>query len=264
MAVKVGLALGSGGSRGLAHIGVLKAFEEEGIPVDAAAGSSMGGLVAALYGVGHDADQLKKLALMFRRKYYIDVTVPRMGFVSGVRIKQLLRMLAKERRLEDLDRPTTVVAADLKSGERVKFTKGPLETAVRASIAIPGIFVPEMVDGRPLVDGGVIDRVPAGVVKEMGIDITVAVDVSFFNAEAEISSIYDVMMQSMEIMGRELLKHREIDADIMIRPVTSYYHAFSFAAVEELIELGYTAAMEQMPAIRKALKRAEEENKNER
>ncbi len=120
--------------------------------------------------------------------------------------------------LKSLSIPIGIVATDLLTGEKVVFKQGPVAEAVRASIAIPGIFVPEKYNGRILVDGGVSDRVPVSVAKEMGADIVIAVDVSRVKRNAEITSIYDVIMQSIDIMQTEIIKNREIASDIMIRP----------------------------------------------
>ncbi|MFC5712259.1 patatin-like phospholipase family protein [Thalassorhabdus alkalitolerans] len=256
----IGLALGSGGVRGFAHIGVIKTLLKHEIPIHFVAGSSMGALVGAMYGAGHSIENMEKMAVMFRRKFYIDFTVPKMGLITGKRLKELIYMLSKQKNIEDLKVPVHIVATDLKSGERVVFKKGPVADAVRASISIPGIFIPEKIDGRLLVDGGVIDRVPASVVKEMGADLTIAVDVSFYERETEISSIYDVIMQSMEIMGRQLLQYREIEADIMIRPITKYYNSIVFEEVNELIALGEKAAEGQIHHIKEMLTKWREKN----
>ena len=109
--------------------------------------------------------------------------------------------------------------------------KDPIADAVRASISIPGIFVPEKIDGRLLVDGGVIDRVPVSVVKEMGADIVIAVDVSRVKTDAEITNIYDVIMQSLDIMQMELVENRQIASDIMIRPPVEKYSARAFTNI---------------------------------
>ena len=116
-------------------------------------------------------------------------------------------------------------------GEKVVFTKGPVADAVRASISIPGIFVPAKIDGRLLVDGGVIDRVPVSVVKEMGADLVIAVDVSRVKTDAEITNIYDVIMQSLDIMQMELVENRQIASDIMIRPPVEKYSARAFTNI---------------------------------
>src|SRR5690606_3313588 len=163
----IGLALGSGGARGFAHLGVLKVLLEEKISINLIAGTSMGSLVASFYGAGLDIDRLYKLALAFKRKYYLDFTVPKMGFIAGKRVKELIRIFTHGKNIEELDIPVRVVATDLMTGEKVVFDKGSIADAVRASISIPGVFIPEKLNGRLLVDGGVVDRVPVSVVKEM-------------------------------------------------------------------------------------------------
>lgn len=249
----VGLALGSGGSRGFAHIGVLEVLEEEGIPIDFIAGSSVGAVIGTLAALGRTADDLKQLASLFRRKYYIDFTVPKMGLVSGKRLEELFYMLTKGETLENLDTPVTVVTTDLNSGERVLFTEGSIAKALRASISIPGIFVPVRYDDYLLVDGGVIDRVPAKITTDMGADLVIAVDVSYFPESPSTSSIYDVIMQSMEIMARELVKAKKINADILMKPIIQGNNAIVFDDTESLIQQGREEALRQLPQIRKKI-----------
>ncbi len=257
---KIGLALGSGGARGFAHLGVMKAFQDHQIDIDLIAGSSMGALVGCFYGVGHDMDQLYKLSTAFRRKFYLDFTVPKMGFIAGNRIKEFIQLFTHGKNLEDLHIPVAVVATDLTNGEKVIFTKGPISQAVRASISIPGIFVPEKVDGKLLVDGGVIDRVPVSVVKDMGADIVIAVDVSHVKRNAEISTIYDVIMQSIDIMQMELVANREVESDIMIRPHVEQYSTRAFTNIGEIIRVGEDEALKMIPAIQQAIADWKESN----
>ncbi|WP_332689989.1 patatin-like phospholipase family protein [Halalkalibacter lacteus] len=260
---KIGLALGSGGARGFAHIGVLKVLEKENIPIDYIAGSSMGALVGSLYGVGQSPYNLERFALLFRRKYYIDFIVPKLGFVAGQKAKDLIRMLAKGKKLEELSPPVAVVATDIKNGERVILTEGDVATAVRASIAIPGIFVPEKIGERLLVDGGVIDRIPVSVVKEMGADVTIAVDVSYFRTEPELHTIYDVIMQSMDIMAREMIRVQEFDSSVMIRPIVKHSSSLDFSGVERLIQCGEDATLDKLDEIKSCIANWKE-NKHDR
>ncbi|SFA75773.1 MULTISPECIES: patatin-like phospholipase family protein [unclassified Bacillus (in: firmicutes)] len=250
---KVGLALGSGGARGFAHLGVIKVFIEEGIPIDLIAGSSMGAMVACFYGAGIEMDQLYKLSTSFKRKYYLDFTVPKMGFIAGKRVKELIRIFTKGKNIEQLNIPVAVVATDLMTGEKIVFKEGPIADAVRASIAIPGIFVPEKWNGRILVDGGVIDRIPVSVVKEMGADIVIAIDVSQVKRNEEISSIYDVIMQSIDIMQKELVSNREIASDIMIRPKVDMYSSRAFTNIKEIIEIGENEARKEIDNIKRVI-----------
>ncbi|RFU63388.1 patatin-like phospholipase family protein [Peribacillus glennii] len=250
---KIGLALGSGGARGFAHVGVIKVMKEEGIPIDMIAGSSMGALIGTFYAAGLDIERLYKLARVFKRKYYLDFTVPKMGFISGKRVKELIRVFTYGRRLEELDIPVAVVATDIKRGDKVLFREGPIAEAVRASISIPGIFVPERIGGRLLVDGGVIDRVPVSVAREMGADIVVAVDVAKVKQDQEITSIYDVIIQSLDILQMELVKSREFAADIMIRPPVEKYNSKAFTDISEIISIGEEEARKNISRIKESI-----------
>ncbi|TFE03595.1 patatin-like phospholipase family protein [Jeotgalibacillus sp. R-1-5s-1] len=242
MKPKIGLALGSGGSRGFAHLGVLKVLEREGIQVDYLAGSSMGSLVGALYSAGHDIDDLYRLAGTFRNKYFMDLTVPRMGFIQGEKFKQFVRLFTHSKNIEDLNIPLSIVATDIIKAERVIFTKGPIDTAVRASTSIPGIFVPEKSEGRLLVDGGVIDRVPSAVCRDMGADIVIGVDVSQVKKNAEINTIYDVIMQSIDILQTEIVHLKSSSANILISPKVEQFSGKTFQYAKEIIKLGEESA----------------------
>ncbi|GIN83820.1 esterase [Heyndrickxia sporothermodurans] len=235
---KIGVALGAGGARGLAHLGVLKAFEENDISIDFLAGSSMGALVATFYSFGHDIEQLIKLSTAFKRKYFLDFTIPKMGFISGKRVKDFLKIFTHNKNLEDLKIPVQVIATDIIKGEKVVFKSGSVADAVRASISIPGIFVPEKWNDSLLVDGGVIDKVPVSVVKEMGADIVIGVDVSYVKKDAEITNIYDVIMQSIDILQMEILAGHESTTDILIQPDVSKYSSRAFTNIEEIIKIG--------------------------
>lgn len=255
---KVGLALGSGGARGFAHLGVIKVLKEEGISIDLIAGSSMGALVASFYGAGLDVDRLYKLSRVFKRKYYLDFTVPKMGFIAGKRVKELIRIFTHGKMIEELDIPIGIVATDLVSGEKVVFKKGPVAEAVRASIAIPGIFVPEKLDGRLFVDGGVVDRIPVSVAKEMGADIVVAVDVSHVKFNSDITSIFDVIIQSIDIMQMELVANREVASDVMIRPRVEMYDSKAFTNIEEIITIGEEEAKKHIDRIKQCIEQWKE------
>jgi NTE family protein len=260
---KIGLALGSGGARGFAHLGVIKALTEASVPIDYIAGSSMGALIAAFYGTGLDIERLYKIAQAFKRKYYLDFTVPKMGFVAGNRIKELVRVFTHGKQIEELNLPIAIVTTDIKTGEKVVFREGPVADAVRASISIPGIFVPEKVNGRLLVDGGVVDRIPVSVVKEMGADFIIGVDVSRVKVNAEISSIFDVILQSLDILQDELVKHREVASDIMIRPHVEMFSSRAFTNIQEIITIGEEEACKQLPKIQSLIDQWKEKQQDE-
>lgn len=251
--LKVGLALGAGGARGMAHIGVIKVLEEEGIPIDYIAGSSMGSLIGAIYATGITPGMMEKLAIHLKRKYWLDFTVPKMGFLSGDKVKEMVRLITQGKRIEELHKPLAIVATDLHKGERVVFRSGPISNAVRSSISIPGIFIPAELDGRLLVDGGVIDRIPITVAKEMGADIVIGVDVGVLSNDVKITSIFDVIAQTIQIMEREILRYRMVEADVLISPVVGDYSATTFTQIEELIAAGEVAARKSIDKIREVL-----------
>lgn len=252
---KIGLALGSGGARGFAHLGVIKVLKDEGIPIDLIAGSSMGALVGSFYGAGIEMSRLYTLSTAFKRKYFLDFTVPKMGFIAGKKVMEFIKVFTHGKNIEELSIPLGIVATDLLTGEKVVFKSGPVANAVRASISIPGIFVPEKYNGRILVDGGVSDRVPVSVAKEMGADIVIAVDVSRVKRNAEISSIYDVIMQSIDIMQTEIITNREIEADIMIRPPVELYSSRAFTNIDEIIIIGEEETKKQLHQIKTVIER---------
>ncbi|MGD7043573.1 patatin-like phospholipase family protein [Jeotgalibacillus proteolyticus] len=253
MEPKIGLALGSGGARGFAHLGVLKVLRDENIPVHMVAGSSMGSLVGAMYCAGHELEDLYRLAHTFRSKFFVDLTIPRMGFISGEKVKQFIKLFTHQKHIEDLDIPLSIVATDIVKAERVVFTKGPVDVAVRSSISVPGIFVPEKVDGRLLVDGGVIDRVPSSVVRDMGADVVIGVDVSQVKRNAEISTIYDVIMQSIDILQSEVLRYKLSTADVLMSPKVEQFGGKTFQQAADIILLGEEEARKALPAIHQAI-----------
>ncbi|SDW01442.1 NTE family protein [Marininema mesophilum] len=255
---KVGLALGSGGARGMAHIGVLKVLQQANISVDYVAGSSIGSLVGVLFADGLDLEMMESLATHLKRKYWLDLTVPKFGFVTGTKVKELIHFLTKGKHIEDLPLTTAVVATDLVEGKRVVFRSGPIDVAVRSSISIPGIFEPVILDGRTLVDGGVVDRIPITVVKEMGADIVIAVDVVPKRSSVQIRTIFDVITQTLNVMEREILNQKLLAADVLIHPDLADISPSAFSRVSECIQRGEEAAVIQVERIRSVINNWEE------
>lgn len=258
MKPKIGLALGSGGARGLAHIGVIKVLQENNIEIDYIAGSSMGSLIGSLVANKNDIHMIEKLAITLKRKHWLDLTVPKLGFVSGDKVKELVKILTHGKKIEELPIPLGVVATDIENGERVVFREGSIADAVRASISIPGIFVPEKIDDRLLVDGGVVERVPVRTVKEMGADFVIAVDVGMYDAKMKVTTIIDVISQSIDIMEREIYQRQIINADYVIRPNVGNISSISFTNIESIIEEGYRKASECINDIKDLLDKWEE------
>ena len=177
----VGLVLGSGSSRGWAHVGAIEALENEGIPIDYIAGCSVGAYVGAIYASG-GLKSLKNFILgMNGRKVfsYFDVVFPRSGLLNGTRkLREFLTGHTDAKTFEDLKIPLMMVAADLESGDKVVLSSGDLFTALRATMSMPGLFSPTLIKNRWLVDGGLVDPVPVSVARAMGADVVIAVDLN--------------------------------------------------------------------------------------
>ena len=176
----IGLALGSGSARGLAHLGVIRAIEDAGIEVGYIAGASMGALIGAIHAAGK-LDELEASFLAFDWKKtasFFDVVLPKSGLLDGARVSELVRAHIRADSIEALTIPFAAVATDIVSGEEVVIRSGDVIEAVRASISVPGIFTPVRSNGRILVDGGLTNPVPASAARAMGADIVIAVDLN--------------------------------------------------------------------------------------
>ncbi len=278
--LRVGLVLSGGGARGAAHIGVLKVLEELHVPVDAIAGTSMGAVVGSLYASGMSADEVASVigsidwqdafrdrpprtALNFRRKQDDQeflvraplglrgghLRLPR-GLIQGQKLNQMLRTgLLPVAEVTDFDRLPIrfrAVATDLSTGEAVVFRSGSLATAVRASMAAPGVFAPVEVDGRQLVDGGLTDNLPVDLVKQMDVDVVIVVDVSSpLRPANELESALSVSNQMVSIlMNRDSLRSRALlgPRDVMIVPSLGELSSVDFGRVQDAIAAGATAA----------------------
>ncbi len=185
----IGLALGGGGARGYAHLGVIKALQEANIPVDVIAGTSMGALIGAVYATECRVDEAEDIATNIQwgqLLHLADLTIPSRGVIAGNRVEKYFNTLIMERDFDQLKKDLVVIATDIRTGETVQIKSGPVARAVRASIALPGIFCPVESEGRLLVDGTITAPVPVEAVKEAGAELIVAVDVCSSVDRAEI------------------------------------------------------------------------------
>jgi NTE family protein len=174
----LGIALGSGAARGIAHLGVIKALEEADIPIHYIAGSSIGSLIGASYASGGML-QLREFLETVNWKVmasYLDFTFPQRGLLEGQKLSHLIEMLLPVRTFQELEYPFCAVATDLRTGEEVRMMEGDLIEAIRSSLSLPGIFTPHTLNDRYLVDGGLVNPLPVDVVKSMGADVVLAVD----------------------------------------------------------------------------------------
>lgn len=251
---RVGLALGSGSAKGFAHLGILKVLDREHIPIDLIAGSSIGSVFGALYASGADLSILEELCQHFRQQQLIDVTVPKLGLIKGERIEALIRLLTKNATFEELKIPLFVVAVDIERREEVVFNKGSVAEAVRASISIPGIFIPKRLNGRLLVDGGVLNRVPIDVLRRAGADVVIGVDLKYGGLSEgvkPVKNIFDVILTSIDLLEEDR-NYREA-ADVLIEPEVAHIGLADFHKAEECIAIGVKAAEEALPKIKRLL-----------
>jgi len=266
---KIGLALSSGAARGLAHVGVLEVLQEEGIPIDIIAGTSAGAVMGAIYASGQDTRRMVEQALDAGWKKMaplIDPSFPKTGFIKGRKITQLLSgFLGGDIEFSDLRLPFACVATDINTGEEIVIDSGPVVEALRASISIPGIFTVVRREGRHLVDGGLTTPVPVNVVRRMGADFVIAVNV---NPEVSIRmsksgrerarankapNIFQVMIQSIYITTYSLAQGSLGNADVVIEPDLAHIGAGDFHKAAELIRHGQEAARKAIPEIKKKL-----------
>lgn len=250
----VGLALGSGAAKGYAHIGVLQVFEREKIPVDLIVGSSIGSLIGALYASGINPVLLERLAYQIRRRHWVDLSVPKKGLIAGNKIETILKLLTKNMDFEQLRIPLGVMATDLCSKKSILIKEGNVASAVKASIAIPGIFCPVEVGGKTLVDGGVLERVPGSQARMMGAELVIGVELGFSNYSSP-KNIYDILIQTFDVMGREIQTLKQYDCDVLITPELSDVDGLAFNQVEKCICEGRKAAEKALSQILKYLRK---------
>ena len=251
---RLGLALGGGSARGFAHIGVLKSLEQAGIRPETVAGTSAGSLVGAFWCAGFSAWQMEEVALRTREVDLSDLSPgSRRGLMAGDALARFVNDTLKGARIEDLKTRFGAVATDLRTGETVLLRSGSVADAVRASCSIPGVFVPRELGGRELVDGGLVSPLPVRSVRQLGADVVLAVDVAAKPARSQVPGMYEIIMQSFEIMGRALADQEATTAQLVIRPTTSAFAASDFNQRKELIQAGYEAAQQALPALKRLL-----------
>ena len=284
----LGLALGGGAAFGLAHLGVLRVFEDHGLPIDLLAGCSMGSMVAIGYAAGITVQQLEDMADELGTKAKLlnlvrrDSTFIRPGFLTGNTIVDTISPYLEERQtFRHLSIPCRAVATDIETGERVAIGTGRLDEGFRASSSVPIVMTPVRRGDRILVDGAVCDPVPAEVVRDMGADIIVAVNVvppmkkgveglpsriyrrlnllnplAYLGQSLDLPNLFDITMSSMQTLQHELGNFKAISADVRINPDLSDFTWIEFYRNRELVEKGLEAAELAVPAIKRALARA--------
>lgn len=250
----IGLALGGGFARGIAHIGVLKVLEEEGIRVSAVAGTSVGALIGAAYCSGLTIDELEELANKVRFTTFARWTLSRYGFATTDRMVAFLTRTLKVHTFEELRIPLGVTATDFNTGDGAVFNTGSIIDPVRASCAYPGMFLPVKIDGRCLVDGMLSHPVPTHPLRKMGVDRVLAVHLKGQWAGATAPRhLFDVIGQSFAIAQDMMSSVWRSAADIVIEPDVAGFGYDDFKRAGELIRVGEAAMRCALPEVRKWL-----------
>jgi len=260
---KIGLALGGGGARGFCHIGVLQVLQEHNIPIHVVTGCSMGALVGGGFAAGISAETMVEVATSTSNHTVFDLDYLRMlrlrpgegGLAKGERAMNLYKKYVGEKLIEECDIKFAAIASDLVSKELHVFETGPLWQAVRASMSIPGLFHPVRMDGKILVDGGVMKRIPIEEAYKLGADFVIAVDAIGppVDIEEDASSMFKIIEISYQILDWKAAQHEGKSADIVITPQMGTKSAFKFGNSEEAIQAGRDAATAALPQIFKML-----------
>jgi len=285
--LKVALALGGGGARGLAHIGVLKVLERENIPIDIITGTSMGAIIGGVYALKKDISAiekvaekyskisefnidfsfnekgekdksffLKKMSDFLKKGYILNLELRRKYINDGEGVKKIIRELVDDKTFSDTKIPFATVAADLVKGEKVILNQGKLFDALLASSSIPGMFPPVILDKKILVDGGIVDVVPIGVAQSLGANFVIAVSLSqTIKKRTEFSNAVEIFFRSDSITSAELRKLQLSFADVLITPKVGRFHWSDFSKPEQCIREGEMATQDAISELKQKLKK---------
>ncbi len=254
---KIGLALGGGFARGIAHIGVLRALQEHNIPVDCIAGTSVGALIASLYAAGTPLDVMERQAAETSFKDFGKWTVSWLGFATNARLADYVhRANPRIERFDQMRIPLAIVATDLGSGEPAYFTQGEIVPPLRGSCAYPGMFLPVEYQGRVLVDGFLASPVPVDAVKQLGADVVIAVYLDSTANDDKPGNIIGVVGRSFAIMQRHANKLWRKDAHLVLEPEVGAYAWDDFSRTADLLRAGQSAVIAALPRLRALLQSA--------
>ncbi|WP_445263705.1 patatin-like phospholipase family protein [Ramlibacter sp. PS3R-8] len=252
---RVGLALGGGAARGFAHVGVIQVLEEAGIKPALVVGTSAGSLVAALYASGRNGIQLQSVAIDMDEAGFADWTLPifNRGVLRGEALARYVNTQVGNRLIENMAVPLGIVATDLQSGQGVLFRRGDTGTAVRASSAVPAVFLPVRIAGHEYVDGGLVSPVPVRYAREMGAELIVAVDISTAPEGNPSGDALQILLQTFAIMGKSINSWELKEADVVVRPALRGVGSGDFTAKRRAIEAGRAAMLAALPRLQQLI-----------
>lgn len=241
---KTGLALGGGAALGAAHVGVLKALEESDNTIDCISGTSVGAMIASFYAFGLDIATIEEIVIEMDWLDVSGLSLSKMGLLSNAKLGELIKNHLGDAMIEDADIELAIIATDLSSGEKVVFREGNLAMAVMASTCVPGVYIPVEQNGRMLVDGGLVENVPAACLREMGATRIIGVDINALRLYEKPNDIVEVILNALDIGMENISSSSHAEVDLMIRPDLS---SFSRTVDEpeklrEMIQIGYEAA----------------------
>ena len=251
----LGLALGGGACRGTAHLGVLKALEEEGLRPGFLCGTSAGAMAAAFYAFGMPPEEIRNVARNLRWLKATNFTFSKLGLLSNNEIGKFVEKYLGEVVIENSSIPLAIVAADISSGEKVVFKTGSLATAIMSSTCIPGVFMPAQVKGRMLVDGAIVENVPVTVLKEMGAKVCVGVDLGS-GGYRQPESLVEVVLNAFSIAIDRTIHNTSDQADVIIRPSLAGYSLTDSGNSIKLYAEGYRSGIMALDEIRELVEKA--------
>ncbi len=254
--IPIGLALSAGTAKSVAHVGVIKALEENGIEIDYLSGTSGGSIVAALYAGGKDIAELERIAGAMQWWKLAGLTLSKLGFLSGSKIAELIVREIGDVDFSDLEIPTAVVAADLTGGGKKVFREGRVAIACQASSSIPEIFHPVEIKGHSLVDGALIEFLPVETLSSFGEMFKIGIDLGKISADLrkKPKHILEVIMQVTSFVSQYNSRTSQNMADFLICPDLSAYNPFAIQKAEEMMDIGYRETMRSMDGLKRALR----------
>ncbi|MBO8176988.1 patatin-like phospholipase family protein [Aeribacillus pallidus] len=256
--MKVGIALGGGAVRGLAHIGVIKVLKKYEIPIDFIAGTSMGGAIGGLVAAGIDIEEIEEFILSTPSYRFMDLGIRKRGLIAGNKIYAMLIHFLEQKglgdiKIENLKIPFRAVTVDIIKGKVFVFDEGSLSLAIRATTSVPGIFSPVHYQDKVLVDGGVLNNLPADLLREEEMDVVIAVDVEREHEEQEPRNLFEVVYRSFTIMMTRQRRANLKYADVVFRPEVGHILAFDTSKIRECIDAGEREAQHKIQELMKFL-----------
>jgi NTE family protein len=271
---RIGIALCGGAARALSHIGVLQVLEDAGIEISAVSGCSMGAIIGAIYSTGFDLKEMESFVTSTDWRNFLILSflsLSRIGIVNDRKVDEVLKKFLGDKTFAECKKDFCCVAVDILNSKKVVFNSGSLKEAVRASMAVPGVFTPVCQQDAMLVDGGVMEPLPTNALKSLNVNFIIASSIIFEsaksdylkcdtvtgmknNSESKKLSIQAILDKSISMMHTQMVKSYLLDAQIIIEPKIGDFGFFDFSKGKDIIESGRKAAIEKIPEIKRKLR----------